>query len=115
MLDYCDTYAKENKIIFNEGKSKCLFCPARRRSNHNFGAQADFQIGGQFIEFVDKWPHLGHIISYDRDDVLDILQFRNAMAGPIKNVLNYFGKLDSIIKIKLLTTCCYRNCFTFNP
>ena len=32
-----------------------------------------FYIGSQAIEFVDKWPHLGHIISNDCDDAADIL------------------------------------------
>ena len=45
---------------------------------------------------MDRWPHLGHIISYDLDDGVDILQRRNAMAGQSNNVLNYLGKLDSI-------------------
>ena len=91
LLEHCE--GQENKIVFNAGKSKCLFCPAKRRSKRNFGAQADFQIERQPLEFADKWPHLGHIISYDLDDGLDILQRRNAMAGHINNVLNFFRQI----------------------
>ena len=108
MLHNCDAYADEFSIAFNASKSKCLFCtrPTRRHSKCNLGAQATFQIGGQPIEFVDQWPHLGHIISSNLNDEQDIIQRRNAMAGQINNVLNYFAGLDSLVKQRLLTTYC---------
>ena len=34
-----------------------------------------FYIGSQLIEFVDKWPHLGHIISNDCDDMDDMFSY----------------------------------------
>jgi len=31
-----------------------------------------FRIGGIEIEFVDSWPHLGHVLNKNRDDGIDI-------------------------------------------
>ena len=52
-----------------------------------------FVIGGSVIEFVDSWPHPGHIIASSNDDNLDILNRRNSLCGQINDVLCYFGGL----------------------
>lgn len=106
MLRECDLFAKEFNVVFNASKSKCLFSANRQRRQLSFGQNPVFEINGQPIEYVDKWSHLGHIISNDLSDTADILQRRNVMAGQINNVLCYFGKLDYSVKIKLLKTYC---------
>jgi len=53
-----------------------------------------FTIGGNNIQIVDNWPHLGHIISKDGNDKLDIAQRRCKFIGQYNNVLCWFGKLD---------------------
>lgn len=106
MLSKCDTYANDFKVVFNASKSKCLFLTNRRRRQLCLGQNPVFELNGQPIEYVDKWSHLGHIISDDLDDKADILQRRNVMAGQINNVLCYFGKLDYSVKIKLLKSYC---------
>ena len=94
MLDTSDSYAKEFNIVFNANKSKCLFSSCKRRSKQNIGPNPLFEINGRTIEYVNEWPHLGHIISSNLNDEADIMQRRNIMAGQINNVLCYFGKLD---------------------
>ena len=59
-------------------------------------------IGGNAIEFVRQWPHLGNLISDICDDKDDILKKRNTMCGQINNVLCFFGKVDAVIKTQLL-------------
>ena len=99
MLDTCDNYAEEFNIVFNANKSKGLFSSCKRRSKQNIGP---IEINGRTIEYVNEWPHLGHIISSNLNDEADIMQRRNIMAGQINNVLCYFGKLDNFVKLKLL-------------
>ena len=49
-----------------------------------------FNIGGNAIEFVRQWPHLGNLINDICDDKDDILKKRNTMRGQINNVLCFF-------------------------
>jgi len=58
------------------------------------------------IEFVDKWPHLGHIISATRDDKVDIMSKRNTLCQHINNVLCFFASRDPITKLKLMKAYC---------
>jgi len=65
-----------------------------------------FSIGGHHIAFVDEWPHLGHIITTNRDDKADIISERNTLCGQINNVLCFFGKRDPVTKLSLLRAYC---------
>ena len=65
-----------------------------------------FFIGDMAIEFVDKWPHLGHIISATRDDKADIMSKRNTLCQRINNVLCFFANRDPITKLKLVKAYC---------
>jgi len=59
MLLLCDEYANEYSVKFNASKSKCLVI--QPRSSHLLTTDIRFQIGGNSIEIVAQWPHLGHI------------------------------------------------------
>ena len=63
-------------------------------------------IGGSVIEYVDSWPHLGHIIASYNDDNLDILNRRNSLCGQINEVLCYFSGLGPVIKLRILKAYC---------
>ena len=65
-----------------------------------------FYIGGNAIEIVDKWPHLGHIITCECNDDADISNWRNSLVSQISNVLCYFKHLSSTVKLKLLQAYC---------
>jgi len=66
-----------------------------------------FYIGGMCKENVDKWLHLGRVISNDGDDMRDIVQRRCKFMGQFNSVLCWFGKLDSTSKIRLLKSYCF--------
>jgi uncharacterized membrane protein len=105
MLNVCDIYASEYEVIFNAKKSKCLLIsPKCNISCCN--KSVSFVVGGEDIEIVSEWPHLGHIITHALSDEADILNRRNSMIGQINNVLCYFGKLDSVTKVRLLKAYC---------
>ena len=65
-----------------------------------------FSVGGNHIAFVDEWPHLGHIITTNRDDNADIISKRNTLCGQINNALRFFGKRDPVTKLSLLRAYC---------
>jgi hypothetical protein len=105
MLNICDKFAAEFSIVFNAKKSKCLvFQP--KRGGITIPSSPSFYIGGNVIEIVDKWPHLGHIITSECNDEADILNRRNSLINQINQVLCYFKHLSSPVKMKLLAVYC---------
>ena len=106
MLKLCDNYANEFNVVFNAKKSKCIVCGCNNNNNNNALFQSTFYIGGNCIEVVQQWPHLGHIITNNLSDTADIQNRRNSLIGQINNVLCYFGKLDPVTKVKLLKAYC---------
>jgi len=92
---------------FNASKSKCMhFCPkGYHRKIH--GSTPVFFACSQPIKVVKQWSHLGHIISYDMDDRYNIMRFHDSLVKQINNVLCFFGKLNLIIKLRLLVSYCY--------
>ena len=65
-----------------------------------------FFIGDKRIENVDSFSHLGHIITSFLDDIDDIRQRRNSFIGQTNNVLCFFNKLDTSVKLKLFKSYC---------
>ena len=62
LLSMCDDYANEYRIVFNAKKSKCMYCPPHKYRTLVQGQNPVFQIGGHCLEYVNEWPHLGHIV-----------------------------------------------------
>jgi len=67
----------------------------------------DFFFDSHCICNVDKYVHLGHVISSDLSDKEDIQRCRSYLVGQINNVICFFGKLDVVTKMKLLISYCY--------
>jgi hypothetical protein len=105
----CDDFVSKYDVVFNASKSKCLVsktCVGRQLHMEHVPS-THFCIGGKVIEFVDSWPHLGHILNVNRDDEADIEKNPNALCGQINNVLCYFGHVFPVLKLKLIKTFCY--------
>jgi len=45
-----------------------------------------FFIASNSIEFVEKWPHLGHMISLNLSDDTDISHRKQSLVGQINSV-----------------------------
>ena len=78
MLHVCDIYAAQYNVLFNANKSKCICChpiSMTKRFTSSF-CYPTFSIAPQPIEFVEKWPHLGHIITHDCNDSEDVFAKR---------------------------------------
>ena len=79
---------------------KCL------RSVYKNVESSIFSIGGQQLECVDSYCHLGHIISSSFDDSDDILNRRNHFIGQANSLFCFFNKMDLLVKIKLFKSYC---------
>lgn len=107
LLAICDSYASDYCILFNAQKSKCLvIMPNCRRFVRNYLKHCNFTVGNKPIEFVGSFSHLGHVITCQSDDGIDILKRKCDFVGQANNVLCYFGKLKSSIKCKLFQSYC---------
>src|SRR5664279_2801815 len=92
----CEEYACLFSIKFNATKTKCIIfrrCRIIKWSGSLSTASPQFIIDGKPIEVVDQWPHLGHIISNDRDDGADILRSRGALIKQLNGVICFFISL----------------------
>ena len=65
-----------------------------------------FHINENKIEIVDKWPHLGHIITDCVDDNEDILSRKLSLVGQINSILCNFRNVDCLIKTLLVKAYC---------
>ena len=94
--------AQEYSITFNAKKSKCtVAAPRNRRHLLLSGNICPFVIDGKSIDFVDSFPHLGHIISSVSGDNEDIFHRRCKFIGQINSVPCDFWNLGSDGKYRL--------------
>ena len=94
-------------MIFNASKTKCIVVECRHKINSVSSCRnVQFTIGGSHIEIVDSWPHLGHVISCNLDDKLDIERSPNKLVAQVNSVLCNFVSVDSIVKMNLLKNYC---------
>jgi hypothetical protein len=108
MLQICDAYAAHYSVIFNAQKSKSLCCrPTGIAKQVSYYAHyPSFYIGSQVIEFVDKWPHLGHVISNGCDDMDDILSKKSSLIGQVNKILCNFRNVNCLTKTRLVKAYC---------
>jgi len=98
-------------VLFNADKSKCIISRPREVVNRaNCVSDVSFIICGNVIGNVESWPHLGHVITNNGSDKLDIMSRRNKFIGQVNNVICWFNKLDCYTKTRLLKSYCCSFC-----
>ena len=111
LLSVCDNFASKYDVVFNALKSKCLAFKTYvgRQLHMEHVPSTHFCIGGKVIEFVDSWPHLGHILNVNRDDGADMEKTRNALCGQITNIALFrtlFFLFCSLNSLRLFVIVC---------
>ena len=64
LLSICDDYANEYHVVFN-AKNRNVCSPPHKYRTSVQGPNPIFQVDGHSLEYVNEWPHLGHIVSAD--------------------------------------------------
>ena len=107
LLQTCDSYAAEYDINFNPDNSKFLVIPAHKR-RHLYSAicNCSFYVGNKKMDNVDRFSHFSHIITSSLVDNDDIVQRRSTFVEQINNVLCFFNKLNTVVKLKLFKSYC---------
>lgn len=107
MLSICDNFARDFDVIFNASKSKWLaIIPANRSFMSNMINNCMFGVGGNSIDFVDKFVHLGHIISSNLTDTADVECRRSTFITEVNNMSCFFNKLDVFTRFRLFRSYC---------
>ena len=86
LLSLCDKFASGFNVLFNAKKSKYLYIQPKKDNRSNCCLKPMFNIGGNAIEIVRQWPHLGNLINDICDGKDDILKKLNTMCGQINNI-----------------------------
>jgi Reverse transcriptase (RNA-dependent DNA polymerase) len=108
MLHVCDIFAAQYNVLFNAIKSKCICCHhigMTKRLTSSF-CYPSFSVGSLPIEFVEKWPHLGHIITHDCNDSEDIFAKRTSLISQVNKILCTFHNVNCFTKTKLVKAYC---------
>lgn len=107
MLAICDAFGERYSVTFNANKSKCILClPCNKPARLSSTVNPVFYIGGNAIQYVNEWPHLGHIISANSDDAHDIMSRRFTLISQINSILCNFRNVDCSTKIRLVKAFC---------
>ena len=81
MLHICEDIANTFSAIFTAYKSKCIVKYRHKTKSASSSHNVRFMIGCSDIEIVNSWPHLGHVISCNLNDNLDIEFCRNKLVA----------------------------------
>ena len=104
LLNICHEYAEPHDIIYNTLKTVCMLVRPRR-STCDYPTKV--VLGGDELSYVDSFKYLGHIISSDCRDDLDVsnqFQRQNAVGNMLVRKFS-FAPLEA--KIQLFKSYCY--------
>ena len=101
MLHICEKFASTFSVRFNASKSKCIVVEYGQTTNSvSSWRNVRFTIGGSDTETVDSWPHLGHVISCNLNDNLEIELCHHKLIAQVNSVLCNFVSVDAIVKMQ---------------
>ena len=102
MLKTCSLFASKHSLTFNASKTqliKFFRCPPLKDE------LASFSFCGHILKYCNSVTHLGHTLSQDLSDNLDITAVRKDMCRKANHILMVFGACDPAVKSKLM--CSY--------
>ena len=102
MLSICNKYALSHGLKFNECKTQ-LIC---FRSQSTRPCSATISFNGTVLCYLDYVTHLGHIITWDLSDHMDIIRVIRDMNRKVNSILCTFGSVDPFIKCFLVKSFC---------
>ena len=105
MLSICNEFAKENLLEFSPVKSVVMrILPP----GYHMQRVPNIYLGSTVLASVDEFKYLGHIITADFMDDLDIERERRKLATRGNVLIRKFGKCSAEVKCYLFRTYCYQ-------
>ena len=103
MLATCFLYADSHSLIFNASKSQLIrfsCCPVSTNES------AEFSFCCQKLSYCKSVTHLGHILSDNLSDNLDIIAIKKVMCKKENHMLSFLRPCDLVTKTKLMHSFC---------
>ena len=104
LLKVCDKFANENYITFSTAKTEAMLILPR---NMKLEDPPKIYLSGSKINYVESFRYLGHVISNDFYDDLDIARETRNLYVRGNTIIRKFSSLDINVKIALFKSYCY--------
>ena len=98
LLEVCQKYGIKCNILFNPNKSAVMFLKPSHMKNVNM---PNFYVNGESIKVVNNYTYLGHILTDDLKDDLDILRQRKKVFAQGNSLLRKFCMCTVEVKTTL--------------
>ena len=103
LIKVCSDFGIKHDIKFNSTKSAILVFKSSLLKFCNYD---NFELGNNKIPVVNNIKYLGHIISNDLKDTLDIERQRTKLYRQSNMIKRHFGSCTESVKIKLFRSYC---------
>ncbi|KAG7306786.1 hypothetical protein JYU34_008224 [Plutella xylostella] len=103
LLGICEQYAHEHGLLYNVKKSECMVFQARGNYLHDIPA---IKLNGCPLNRVFKFKYLGHIVTSDLKDDVDIERERRALSVRANMIARRFARCSRDVKITLFRAFC---------
>ena len=103
LLAVCEKFGIENDILFNASKSAIMFFKSNSISNFNIPT---FKLNDNSINVEKTFKYLGHYISDNLSDILDIERQRKKIYAQGNSLIRKFHMCTLETKLLLFTTYC---------
>jgi len=95
-------------LLSTAGVIRCICCHTIGVSNlalRTF-SYPSFSVGLQPIDIVKTWPHFGHIISHNYDDLDDLCAKKTSLIRQVNTILCTFRNVYCLTKARLVKSYC---------
>jgi hypothetical protein len=103
LLGICEGYARSHGLIYNARKSECLVFRSGGKGPSEIPPIA---LNGHSLNWVDQFKYLGHVVTSDLKDDMDIERERRALSVRANMVARRFARCTAKVKITLFKAFC---------
>lgn len=104
LINTCTDYANAHDVIYNETKTQCMsILPNQLRGVND----PVITLGNHTLDFVNEFPYLGHIITRNQKDSVDIEHRRRKLCALGNMITRRFAFCNLDTKIQLFKSFCY--------
>ena len=104
LLKICDRFAKDNYVIFSTAKTVCMRILPKGIKLNNCPS---VYLGDERLEFVDTFDYLGHTISIDFNDDMDMKKEMRKLCYRGNSLVRKFRFCSDDVKCTLFRSFCY--------
>lgn len=104
LLRICERYALSHGLIYNERKSECMVFQARGRKCMD--TVPAIRLNGAALNRVSQFKYLGHLLTSDLKDDVDIERERRALSVRANMIARRFARCSEDVKITLFRAFC---------